>query len=62
MPNIRILRLCQNPVVALNIALMSGLRTLFIDGARLEAISHMGTLRKLENVSLRDQAGGCLCV
>lgn len=60
MPRLRVLRLCSNPIEDLAISSTPRLRTLFVDGARLGAVRGTDNLRKLENLSVRDQSGQAL--
>lgn len=62
MTRLRVLRLCDNPLETLDVAFAPKLRTLFVDGARLGAVEGTDQLRKLENLSVRDQSGGALYV
>lgn len=57
MPALRILRLCSNPLASIDVEFAPNLRTLFADDARLGEVAGTDRLRKLENLSLRDQAG-----
>lgn len=58
MPSLRVLRASQNPLTMLDIGLTTNLRTLFVDGGRLASVSGTEKLRKLENLSIREQKGG----
>ncbi|ORY73857.1 hypothetical protein BCR35DRAFT_293569 [Leucosporidium creatinivorum] len=60
MPRLRVLRLCSNPIESLDIGFATKLRTLFIDGAKLGVVHGTDELRKLENLSVRDQSGAAL--
>ncbi|KAK4046693.1 Protein nud1 [Microbotryomycetes sp. JL201] len=60
MPRMRVLRLCSNPVRMLDVSFVPKLRTLYIDSARLGTVYGTDTLRKLENLSIRDQSGEAL--
>jgi hypothetical protein len=62
MPRLRVLRLCSNPLVGLDVAFAPKLRTLFVDAAQLGAVHGTEYLRKLENLSVRDQSGGALYI
>ncbi|BGP26239.1 leucine-rich repeat protein [Rhodotorula toruloides] len=57
MPRLRVLRLSNNPLPALDISFSPELRTLYADSTRLGALEGTDQLRKLENLSLRDQSG-----
>lgn len=61
MPRLRVLRVCSNQLDSLDISFAPKLRTLFVDSARLGAIEGTHRLRKLENLSVRDQNGAALC-
>lgn len=56
------LRLCGNPIASLDVSFAPKLRTLYADSARLGNLLGTDQLRKLENLSVRDQSGGALCV
>ncbi|KAH9472984.1 hypothetical protein MJO29_000071 [Puccinia striiformis f. sp. tritici] len=58
MPKLRVLRVNENRLESLEIAKLINLRTLYIDNNDLMEISGAGQLRKLENLSVRDQRGG----
>ncbi|GAA5931005.1 hypothetical protein JCM1841_005454 [Sporobolomyces salmonicolor] len=60
LPRLRVLRICNNPITALDVAFATKLRTLYVDSARLGAVTGTEQLRKLENLSVRDQSGGAL--
>ncbi|KAK4699944.1 protein NUD1, partial [Phenoliferia sp. Uapishka_3] len=60
MPRLRVLRLCSNNLETLDISFAPKLRTLFVDSSRLGAIDGTDRLRKLENLSVRDQGGAAL--
>ncbi|GAA5883281.1 hypothetical protein JCM3774_001748 [Rhodotorula dairenensis] len=60
LPRLRVLRVCQNPLPQLDVAFAPRLRTLFADSAQLGAVQGVDELRKLENLSVRDQSGGAL--
>ncbi|GAA5985359.1 hypothetical protein JCM11641_006376 [Rhodosporidiobolus odoratus] len=60
MPRLRVLRLCNNPLPTLDISFAPKLRTLYVDSAKLGMLQGTEQLRKLENLSLRDQSGGAL--
>lgn len=62
MPRLRILRLCSNQLDTLDISFAPKLRTLFVDSARLGRIDGADRVRKLENLSVRDQSGSALSV
>ncbi|GAA5913799.1 uncharacterized protein JCM6883_003995, partial [Sporobolomyces salmoneus] len=57
---LRILRLCNNPISRLDVSFAPKLRTIYVDSARLGLVEGTEGLRKLENLSLRDQSGGAL--
>lgn len=57
---LRVLRLSHNPLESLNVTFAPRLRTLFVDSARLGAVNGTESLRKLENLSVRDQSGEAL--
>ncbi|BGO93388.1 hypothetical protein NBRC10512_005555 [Rhodotorula toruloides] len=56
MPRLRVLRLSNNPLSALDVSFAPKLRTLYADSTRLGALEGTDQLRKLENLSLRDQS------
>ncbi|KAM0790169.1 hypothetical protein ACM66B_005488 [Microbotryomycetes sp. NB124-2] len=60
MTRLRVLRLCDNPIKALDVSFVPKLRTLYVDSARLGTVYGTETLRKLENLSIRDQDGEAL--
>ncbi|GAA6037397.1 hypothetical protein JCM8097_008549 [Rhodosporidiobolus ruineniae] len=60
MPRLRVLRLCSNPLTGLDVAFAPRLRTLYVDSAKLGLVQGTEQLRKLENLSVRDQSGGAL--
>ncbi|GAA5867490.1 hypothetical protein JCM8547_007523 [Rhodosporidiobolus lusitaniae] len=60
MPRLRILRLCNNPLPTFDVSFAPKLRTLYIDSAKLGLVQGTEQLRKLENLSVRDQSGGAL--
>ncbi|KAI5475630.1 leucine-rich repeat protein [Pseudohyphozyma bogoriensis] len=60
MPRLRVLRICSNPINELDVSFAPRLRTLFVDSAHLNAIDGADGLRKLENLSIRDQRGSPL--
>ncbi|GAA5943956.1 hypothetical protein JCM10213_009043 [Rhodosporidiobolus nylandii] len=60
MPRLRVLRLCSNPITGLDVSFAPKLRTLYVDSAKLGVVSGTEQLRKLENLSVRDQSGGAL--
>ncbi|KAM0751427.1 hypothetical protein T439DRAFT_380394 [Meredithblackwellia eburnea MCA 4105] len=60
MPRLRVLRLCSNRLDSLDIGFAPKLRTLFVDATRLGALVGTDRLRKLENLSVRDQNGAGL--
>ena len=55
MPRLRVLRLSYNPLHSLDVSFAVNVRTLFLDSTRLKTLSGTEKLRKLENLSLRDQ-------
>ncbi|BGP50011.1 Protein nud1 [Rhodotorula kratochvilovae] len=57
---LRVLRLSNNPIASLDASFAPKLRTLYIDSARLGDLLGTDQLRKLENLSVRDQSGGAL--
>ncbi|EGU12181.1 putative Leucine repeat containing protein [Rhodotorula toruloides ATCC 204091] len=57
MPKLRVLRLSDNPLSVLDVSFAPKLRTLYADSTRLGALEGTDQLRKLENLSLRDQSG-----
>lgn len=62
MPRLRVLRLSNNPLATLDVSFAPRLRTLYADSTRLGALEGAEQLRKLENLSLRDQSGEGLYV
>lgn len=58
MPNLRVLRVNENRLETLNVSKLVNLRTLYIDNNDLIEITGANRLRKLENLSVRDQRGG----
>ena len=54
---LRVLRLCNNPIAAFDATAFPQLRTLFLDNAKLGTVHSLDKLHKLENFSIRDQAG-----
>ncbi|KAA1088351.1 hypothetical protein PGT21_003444 [Puccinia graminis f. sp. tritici] len=58
MPKLRVLRVNENRLESLEISKMVNLRTLYIDNNDLMEITGASQLRKLENLSVRDQRGG----
>lgn len=62
MPRLRVLRLSSNPISDLDVSFAPKLRTLYVDSARLGGLHGADQLRKLENLSVRDQSGGALYV
>ncbi|GAA5825295.1 hypothetical protein JCM11251_006925 [Rhodosporidiobolus azoricus] len=60
MPHLRVLRLCHNPIEDIDVAFAPKLRTIYIDSARLGTVHGTEQLRKLENLSVRDQSGGAM--
>ncbi|GAA6025789.1 hypothetical protein JCM8202_002926 [Rhodotorula sphaerocarpa] len=60
LPRLRVLRLCSNPLTSFDISFAPKLRTLYVDSARLGTIGGTESLRKLENLSVRDQSGDAL--
>ncbi|GAA5826499.1 hypothetical protein JCM5353_003027 [Sporobolomyces roseus] len=57
---LRILRLCNNPISHIDVSFAPKLRTIYIDSARLGVVQGTEHLRKLENLSVRDQSGAAL--
>lgn len=57
MPRLRGLRLCDNHLEHVDVKLCANLRTLFIDSCDSVHIEGASRLRKLENLSVRDQRG-----
>ncbi|KAH7103775.1 hypothetical protein BKA62DRAFT_602739, partial [Auriculariales sp. MPI-PUGE-AT-0066] len=59
LPKLRILRLSDNSLKTIELRGMPALRTLYADGNALRAgtIQSLGKLKKLENLSLRNQGG-----
>ncbi|GAA6054530.1 hypothetical protein JCM3770_005831 [Rhodotorula araucariae] len=57
---LRVLRVSNNPLISLNVEFAPRLRTLYIDSARLGDLLGTDQLRKLENLSVRDQSGSAL--
>jgi hypothetical protein len=55
-----VLRLSHNQLERLDVTFAPKLRTLFVDSARLGCIYGTESLRKLENLSVRDQSGDAL--
>lgn len=60
MPRLRVLRVSYNEIASLDVSFAPKLRTLFADNACLGQLDGTRDLRKLENLSLRDQAGADL--
>ncbi|KAF8305207.1 L domain-like protein [Clavulina sp. PMI_390] len=60
--HLRILRLSDNRLPEFNAAPFVHLRTLYLDGNKLHHIHDLVRLVKLENLSLRNQAGGHLAL
>ncbi|PLW48663.1 hypothetical protein PCANC_04914 [Puccinia coronata f. sp. avenae] len=58
MPKLRVLRVNENRLESLEVSKLVNLRTLYIDNNDLMEISGATRLRKLENLSVRDQRGG----
>lgn len=58
MPSLRILRLSDNHLEQVDVSSWTNLRTLYIDSNDLMEIKGTHRLRKLENMSARDQQGG----
>ncbi|KPV72496.1 uncharacterized protein RHOBADRAFT_39560 [Rhodotorula graminis WP1] len=59
---LRVLRLGNNPLSELDVAFAPKLRTLYVDSARLGNLVGTDQMRKLENLSVRDQSGDALTV
>lgn len=57
MPRLRVLRLCDNHLEQVEVKRCPNLRTLFIDSCDSVSVEGAGRLRKLENLSVRDQRG-----
>ena len=57
---LRILRVSGNRLQRLDGEYFPNLRTLYADNNALTGISHCGRMRRLENLSLRNQAKGKL--
>lgn len=60
LPRLRVLRLCSNPLRSFDVSFAPKVRTLYVDSARLGTIGGTESLRKLENLSVRDQSGEAL--
>jgi len=58
MPKLRVFRMNENRLESLEVSKLVNLRTLYIDTNDLMEISGANRLRKLENLSVRDQRGG----
>ncbi|MBW0462828.1 hypothetical protein O181_002543 [Austropuccinia psidii MF-1] len=58
MPNLRVLRISENRLERIDVSNLVNLRTLYIDNNDLMEILGAERLRKLENLSARDQRGG----
>lgn len=65
LPSLRVLRLSGNQLRAVNVEVYPNLRTLYLDNNCLgsknggkKLIQDLSKLRKLENLSLRNQSGG----
>ncbi|KNZ56409.1 hypothetical protein VP01_240g3 [Puccinia sorghi] len=58
MPKLRVFRMNENRLESLEVSKLVNLRTLYIDTNDLMEISGASRLRKLENLSVRDQRGG----
>ena len=58
--HLRVLRISHNPLDFLYVTFAPKLMTLFVDSARLGCILGTESLRKLENLSVRDQSGDAL--
>ncbi|KAG1763031.1 hypothetical protein EDD22DRAFT_888907 [Suillus occidentalis] len=57
MPRLRILRASGNRLKRLNVGVFPNLRTLYLDNNSLESLVKAERLSKLENLSMRNQAG-----
>ncbi|KAJ3483544.1 hypothetical protein NLJ89_g12054 [Agrocybe chaxingu] len=57
LPRLRILRVSNNRLTQLDVGSMPHLRTLYADNNALSGIAQLGKLSKLENLSVRNQAG-----
>ncbi|KAG5519429.1 hypothetical protein PMAC_002056 [Pneumocystis sp. 'macacae'] len=55
MPKLRVLKLSMNSLKKFNSANFSNLRTLFLDNNNLQYINEINCLKKLENLSIRNQ-------
>lgn len=55
MPNLRILRLCNNPLESIDITSFYNLRSLLFDDCLLSNVDNLDQLKKLENFSIRSQ-------
>jgi len=62
MPKLKVLRLSGNKVGKLDVARVPNLRTLYLDNNSLTKMDNISQLTKMENLSLRNQAGRGLCV
>jgi Leucine-rich repeat (LRR) protein len=60
--SLRILRLCDNEIEQVDLAPLPNLRTVFVDNNKVGSLQNTDLLRKLENLSVRDQSGTSLCV
>lgn len=61
-PKLRTLRISSNSLRRLEISSMPSIRTLYADNNMLSQIQGLSRLRKLENLSLRNQGTGGLSV
>lgn len=57
MPRLRILRLSGNRLRLVDVGAFNNLRTLYADNNSLTHLVNLGQLKKLENLSLRNQSG-----
>ncbi len=57
MEKLRVLRLSDNVISRIDLSHFAGLRTLYMDNNRLGTVDGAERLKRLENLSLRSQAG-----
>ena len=55
MPNLRVLRISMNKLTKLDCSKFAELRTLYADGNRLSRLLNCSSLRRLHNLSMRNQ-------
>lgn len=55
--NLKVLRVSNNKLKTLDVRMVTKVRTLFIDNNKLNALSGISELKKLENLSCREQKG-----